>query len=167
MWNLLPDVLKDSFKQEFAKAKLDAPETRMTEMQWIDVFTGIRDSLVKCPLCGDESFFRRTGVVCINRNCRRASTAKMWMETESRSIPLFNNNILRMGKSDAVTGRVALKPGGNNILLVQNLTTHDWRVITPSNKSVTVAPRGFFPVKDGMKVEITDNESTITYTITH
>lgn len=56
MWNLLPDVLKDSFKQEFAKAKLDAPETRMTEMQWIDVFTGIRDSLVKCPLCGDESF---------------------------------------------------------------------------------------------------------------
>ena len=71
-----------------------------------------------------------------------------------------------MGKSDAVTGRVALKPGGINILLVQNLTTHDWRVITPSNKSVTVAPRGFFPVKEGMKVEITDNKSTITYTIT-
>ena len=167
MWNLLPDVLKVSFKQEFAKAKLDAPETRMTEMQWIDILTGVRDSLVKCPLCGDESFFRRTGVVCINRNCRGASTAEMWMETENRSIPLFNNNILRMGKSDAVTGRVALKPGGNNILLVQNLTTHDWRVITPSNKSVTVAPRGFFPVKDGMKVELTDNESTITYTITH
>lgn len=91
----------------------------------------------------------------------------MWMETENRSIPLFSNNILRMGKSDTVTGSVALKPGGNNVLLMKNLTTHDWRVITPSNKSVTVAPRCFFPVKDGMKVEMTDNESTITYTITH
>ena len=165
MWGLLPDVLKNTFKREFTKEKLNTPEKRLTEMQWIDILMGIRDSLVRCPLCGDESFITRTSVACINHRCNGVHAAEIWLETSTRSIPLIANNILRTGKDNTITGRVALKPGTKDVLLVQNLTTHDWRIITPSNKSVTVAPRGFFPAKVGMKVEIKDNESTITYTI--
>lgn len=165
MWSLLPDVLKNTFKQEFSKEKLDTPEQRLTEMQWIDILTGVRDSLVRCPLCGDESFVTRKNASCINNRCNGTHSVAMWMETGNRSVPLICNNILRTGKGDTITGRVVLKPGTRDVLLIQNLTNHDWRVITPSNKSVTVAPRGFFPAKVGMKVEIKDNESTITYSI--
>lgn len=165
MWSLLPNVLRDTFKQEFSKGKLDSPDKRLTEMQWIDILTRVRDSLVICPLCGDESFITRTSVSCINHHCNGAHSVMMWFETGDRSIPLINNNILRTGKGDMITGRVVLKPGTSDVLLIQNLTKHDWRIITPSNKSVTVAPRGFFPAKVGMKVEINDNETTITYKI--
>ena len=55
-WPLLPAILRDAFTNEFSKDKLQNPEKRFTEQQWIDTITEVRNVLVRCPHCGMETF---------------------------------------------------------------------------------------------------------------
>lgn len=165
IWPLLPKILQNTFTEELGKKKLDSREMRLTEMQWIDILLKVRDSLVVCPHCGDEAFVNRESASCLNPKCNVPIEVEAWLESDSHSIPLIKNNLLKVGTSGCIIGRTIEKPGTIHILLIQNLTVKTWKVITPSGKTAIILPKGYFPVKEGMKVEIATNDTTIRFTI--
>ena len=55
-WPAFPAKLREIFLQELSQEKLKNPQTRLMESQWEKVISSIRDRLVRCPHCGEETF---------------------------------------------------------------------------------------------------------------
>lgn len=151
IWPLLPKMLQDAFIRQFGKQTLEHPQDRMTEMQWRDLFISVRDRLVHCPECGEETFLD-DGKPCINPRCGKQVAVSLWLCGSGRTIPLLRNNQLRMEGDDKSTGLVIAKPGDPNCILIKNLSSSIWQVKTPSGKLRSVEPNGFMPARPGIKI---------------
>ena len=67
-WGVFPAKLREVFTEQFSQEKLKNPQTRLIESQWEKVIAGIRDELVVCPHCKEETFVEIEGAEhkCIN-----------------------------------------------------------------------------------------------------
>lgn len=166
MWPLLPQLLRDTFAQEFSAAKFADPQSRLTEMQWIERLMRVRDMLIRCPRCGDELF--ADGVSrCLNPNCGHTVRPDLFLTNGARAIPAVAGVKLRPAPSGEVTGRIVAKPSDPAVLLIQNLSSRAWSVSTPTGRKVDVSPRGFCPVKEGLGLSIISENNPFTLTIKH
>lgn len=154
MWPLLPETLRAAFVSQFSSEVISNPTRRMTEMQWAELFVKVRDSLVRCVHCGDETFFSDGGR-CMNRRCNKPLTATFTLKGGGRHIPLIAGNIIRLTNSPKPTAAIMAKPGFPDILILKNLSGSQWMVHTPSGKSITVTPEGYMPVKDSLSICLT------------
>lgn len=154
MWPILPQILKDAFIDQFRREKLSNPTERMTEMQWVDLFVSLRDHLVKCPHCGDETFAYENQP-CLNPRCGKLIPVDYRLEGGGRSIPLIKGNVLRIEREGEISGIIIEKPGDAKTLLLKNVSAKTWTVQTPSGKSIAIPPNGFMPVKPGLKISTT------------
>ena len=146
IWPLLPQHLKDVFTEQFSSQLLHNPPERMTEMQWMEVFVSLRDHLMRCPECGDETFVY-PGEECINPRCNYKSGTFLNLSAGSRCIPLVKGNVLRFERKGTPAGIVFENPGQSDQLIIKNVDSAPWTVLTPSGKSLIVPPNGFMPVK--------------------
>ena len=151
MWSLLPEALKDAFINQFSAQILKSPQERMTEMQWSDLFISLRDHLMRCPHCGDETFVYENHV-CLNPRCRKPISIDYRLEGAGRSFPLVKGNILRFERDGQPSAVVVEKPGQPSVLLIKNVGVKAWSVLTPSGKSLCVASGGFMPVKNDLTI---------------
>lgn len=151
MWPLLPNELKNTFIKQFSRDTLDNPENRMTEMQWVDILISVRDKLMRCPRCGDETFVEN-GKTCLNPRCRATLTVSLTLDGSGRSIPLIKGNKIKLDKTLEPSAFVVEKPGAPGNLLIKNVMTNTWNVMTPSGKSIQVVSGGFMPVKEGLSI---------------
>lgn len=151
MWPLLPPQLKDAFTQQFSKSSIERPPIRLTERQWCTLLVKLREALVKCPYCSDEAF-ALDGCRCLNPNCNKPISPSLILEGDGHSIPLIQGNIIRIGKDSIPLAYVTQKPGERAELVLKNISTALWNVITPSGKSICVAQQAFMPAKDGISI---------------
>lgn len=149
MWPLMPNELRKAFEKQFSADILENPEDRMTEMQWVDLLISVRDKLVRCPHCGDETFVEN-GKPCLNPRCKKEISHAMALEGSGRSIPLLKGGIIRIEKDYDATGVIVEKPGDPSVLLIKNTADKAWSVTTPSEKSISIAIGGFMPAKEGL-----------------
>lgn len=151
MWPILPEALQEAFTTQFSRPLLDNSQDRMTEMQWLELLISVRDRLMRCPHCGDETFVAN-GATCLNPRCRCTIAVSMTLDGSGRSIPLLKGNVIRIDKADVPTAIVVEKPDVPGKYLLKNLTDKSWSVQTPSGKSITIAAGGFMPAKEGLIV---------------
>lgn len=163
MWPLLPDELKQIFISEFSKSKLDNPQTRNTEMQWIDSLSKVRDLLTRCPNCGDE-VFASAGCKCLNPKCGKTVAPKHWLINGTRKYPLTVGSQIYLSGTDQPSARVLTKPGTTDYI-IQNLMEVQWQVTTPSGKTIPIAPRAFVPVKPNLEIKFFNNNQNTTLKI--
>lgn len=154
MWAILPKPLKDALTSQFSSETLGSPQDRMTEMQWSDLLLSLRDHLMKCPRCGDETFVYDREK-CLNPRCGSELIIPYRLEGSGRSIPLINGSTIRFEKSGQLSGVVVEKPNEPGVLLIKNLSPKPWNVLTPSGKSLVVASNGFMPVKPNLTISST------------
>lgn len=166
LWPMLPKVLRDAFIEELGQYKITHPSERMTEMQWLDVLVHVRDSLVRCPVCGDEAF-ADSQQLCINPRCNAGFQVTNWLTSDQRHIPLLDGSLLYFSNAIRPEARVVSKPNAEDILLVQNLTESVWQLITPTGRSLSIDPKGFFPIKSGMTLSFVCEGLPQSYQITN
>ncbi|WP_347294034.1 serine/threonine-protein kinase [uncultured Duncaniella sp.] len=164
MWPLLPEELKQIFISEFGKEKLINPPGRLTELQWIDALSKVRDLLTRCPECGDE-VFASSGCKCLNPKCARPLDVKHWLVNGSRRYPLTIGSQIYLAGTDKPSARVLSKPGNTLDFIIQNLMEVQWTVNTPSGKTITIEPRAFVPVKPNLEIKFFNNNQNITLKI--
>lgn len=164
MWPLLPDGLKQVFISEFRKDKLDNPQNRSTELQWIDTLSKVRDLLTRCPNCGDE-VFASSECKCLNPKCSKTIDVKHWLVSGTRRYPLTVGSQIYLAGTEQPSARVLAKPGSTSDFMIQNLTEAQWQVITPSGKTISVAPRAFVPVKPNLEIKFFTNNQNISLKI--
>lgn len=156
IWPLMPQGLRKAFTEEFSHQRLNDPQHRMTESQWLDVLLSVHDCLVRCPRCGDE-VFADSASACLNPACAQPCTPRVFLKSTKRTVALMPAKAIRLASADKVDARVVAKPGADDILLLQNLGKESWSITTPSGKSLTVFSGGFCPVKPGIEIKTLQN----------
>lgn len=149
-WPVFPQLLRDTFTQEFSQEKLKNPCTRMIEQNWEKIISQVRDSLVVCPHCSDETFVDIEKTQCSCMNCGKADDLTKRLVIAGRSLPLLNKTSIYIDNDNTPDGLVTVDSGG--FPLIQNVSPEQWTVETPSGKVKTVAPQGILPIKEGLKI---------------
>lgn len=155
-WPVFPTILKETFAQEFSQDKLKNPTTRMIEQEWQKLIAKVRDSLVICPSCREETFIDITAGNCKCMNCGRVVATDKCIKIGTRSLILTPNTKLYIDNDNVADALVVTNPQDKSMLLIQNISNLKWTAETPSGKVKEVEPKGFMPVKAGIKISFSN-----------
>lgn len=149
-WPAFPQLLRDTFIEEFSKEKLQNPSTRMIEQNWKKIISTVRDSLVVCRHCAEETFVNVSNTTDKCMNCGKDVDLSKRLVINNRSLPLINKTAIYIDEDNTPDGVVTTD--SNGFILIKNVSTETWTVETPSGKIKTVAPNEILPVKEGLKI---------------
>ncbi len=149
-WPAFPQLLRDTFIEEFSKEKLQNPSTRMIEQNWKKIISTVRDSLVVCRHCAEETFVNVSNTTDKCMNCGKDVDLSKRLVINNRSLPLINKTAIYIDEDNTPDGVVTTD--SNGFMLIKNVSTETWTVETPSGKIKTVAPNEILPVKEGLKI---------------
>lgn len=153
-WNAFPAILRDTFTQEFSLECLNDPNKRKLERQWQNVIQQIRDMLVVCSECNDETFVADANTpkcMCCGKSFHIAGT----LQINDRKVLLTPNTKVYVDMDNKPDIQVINVPGDRYPIQLRNITTNNWVVETPSGKIRSVEPNMSMPVKAGLKVNLT------------
>lgn len=149
-WPVMPRLLRDTFIQEFSQEKLKNPNTRMIEQNWEKIISQVRDSLIICQHCGEETFVDTSLSSSKCMNCGKDNDLIKKLIFTNRVLPLLNKCFIYIDNDNTPDGIVIVDNTG--FLLIKNISTESWTVETPSGKIKTVEPQDILPVKEGLKI---------------
>lgn len=155
-WNAFPAVLRNQFVEEFSQEKLYAqPQSRLIEAEWIRLLLALKDNLVICPHCHEETFVDdQNAVRCVS--CGTLLQVKARLMLDGRHLPLVAGNQYDLGegiKFDAVLSTT------DNLLWLRNTSKQTWQVTTTRSEQRPLAPKALMPAKPGIRIQFS---STLT-----
>ena len=155
-WPVLPAILRNTFTREFSEEMFRDPQKRMIEQNWEKLIATLRDSLVMCPHCHEETFIEEGKSMCMN--CGKDVEVPLLLKIGNRNVFLTGGTKLYIDH-DNNADVLVLKDAKAGLLLLKNLSSDTtWTAETPSGKLKTVAPGECVPVKEGIKVSF--NQTT-------
>ena len=154
-WPVFPPILKETFAMEFSKDRLENPSKRLIEQEWQKIISKIRDTLIPCPICGEETFYNE-GQQCMN--CSRSIRISRYLSIGDRKVYLSKGSRLFVDKDNTPDGEVVSNPRDPSMLLVRNLSKEVWAVETATGKSKIVRPQDLMPVFNGIKINFNNLE---------
>ena len=150
-WPVYPAILREAFIKEFTKEKLENFSKRSIEKSWQKVIKQLRDMLVVCPRCKEETFVQNAqDKKCMN--CDKQMDIAGGLKFADSTIRLTPGTMVYLGLDNEPTARVVTVPGDKYPIQIQNLKSEKWTVETPSGKLKPIDPQGTMPVKAGLKV---------------
>ena len=151
-WPLFPSLLKETFIEEFSEDKLKNPQKRIIEQAWQKIITQVRDEMVVCPHCHEETFLdlKAGNHKCIN--CGKDIDTSSLLKINSRNLILTPGTKLYIDNDNIPDGEVDIFPTNDKLNIIRNLTSSSWHVDTPSGKVKVVEPNDFMPVLNGLKI---------------
>lgn len=153
-WPAMPKQLQDAFKEQFSKEILSAPDKRMIEKKWKGVIQSLRDTLVRCPKCGNETFVSDSASpVCMNCGKPFDLSGKL-VFGNGREILLTPNTTVYIDDDNNPDIKVISVPGDKYPVQLQNITKDNWVVETQSGKIKSIEPGACVPVRPGLKLSI-------------
>lgn len=153
-WPAMPKQLQDAFKEQFSKEILSSPDKRMIEKKWKGVIQSLRDTLVRCPKCGNETFVSdSTSPVCMNCGKSFELFGKLVLGN-GREILLTPNTKVYIDDDNNPDIKVISVPGDKYPVQLQNITKENWVVETQSGKIKSIEPGACVPVRPGLKLSI-------------
>lgn len=160
-WPAMPQTLQNAFKEQFGKDILAAPDKRMIEKKWKGVIQSLRDTLVRCPKCGDETFVSDSASpVCMN--CGKSfDLAGKLVFINGREILLSPNTMVYIDDDNQPDINVVSIPGDKYPVQLQNITKGSWVVETQSGKIKSIEPGSCVPIRPGLKLSIGSLKSEI------
>ena len=150
-WGVFPAKLREVFTEQFSQEKLKNPQTRLIESQWEKVIAGIRDELVICPHCKEETFVEIEGPEHKCINCGRDMDVSKYLLMGTRKQILTKGTKLYIDH-DNIPDCQVVENTNDGKLLIKNISPEAWTVETPSGKVKSVHPNEFCPVKNGLVI---------------
>jgi len=152
-WPAFPAILRDAFLKEFSHECLTNPDARCLERDWQKTIQKVRDMLVVCPVCNQETFVEDASAPkCIN--CGKSFTLPGTLKINDRSVLLTPNTKVYIDMDNKPDIQVVGVPGDKYPVQLKNITTNNWTVETPSGKLKAIEPNQCMPVKAGLKVNL-------------
>lgn len=148
-WPAFPAILRETFQREFSQEKLKNPQERMLEQNWEKLINSLRDSLVVCPHCKEETFVEKDGK-CMN--CRKDVGVNAHLKMGNRELLLTPGTDLYIDNDNIPDCRIELNPNDPSMMLIKNISPNAWTAETPSGKLKIVQPNECAPVKNGIKI---------------
>ncbi len=151
-WPLFPSLLKETFIDQFSKEKLKSPNKRLIEQEWQKIITRVRDELVICPHCHQETLLDVNAgrTKCIN--CSNEIDVSRQLCIGTRSLFLTPGTKLYIDNDNVADGVVEVYPSNKDLCVIRNLAASQWNIETPSGKIKVLEPNDFMPVLNGLKI---------------
>lgn len=150
-WPVFPQLLRDTFKTEFGEECLKTPSKRLLDSLWQKIIQQLRDMLVVCPECGDETFIEDINAPkCIN--CGKAPHIAGALQVENRNILLTPKTRVYCDMNTTADMLVVSVPGDKFPVQLMNTTSVGWTVETPSGKLRQIPPKAAMPIKAGLNL---------------
>lgn len=154
-WPAFPGKLREIFTTELSQDRLKNPQTRLMESQWEKAISSIRDRLVRCPHCGEETFVEDVEApICMD--CSKSIDHKQTLVIGNREIILTAKTFVYIDNDNHPDCEVIAHPQEAGLLLLKNISKASWTAETPSGKIKLVEPDGIMPVKNGIKISFTN-----------
>ena len=152
-WPAFPAILREAFLKEFSHECLTNQDARCLERDWQKTIQKVRDMLVVCPECNQETFVEDASTPkCIN--CGKTFALPGTLKINDRSVLLTPNTKVYIDMDNKPDIQVVGVPGDKYPVQLQNITTNNWTVETPSGKLKAIEPNQCMPVKAGLKVNL-------------
>ena len=148
-WPVFPSILRETFIKEFSQENLKNPPERMLEQKWESLINSLRDSLVICPHCKEETFLESDDK-CMN--CKKRIENKAYLKMGNRKLLLTPGTHLYIDNDNIPDCLVEVNPADKSMLLIKNISPNAWTAETPSGKLKIVQPNECAPVKNGIKI---------------
>lgn len=159
-WPALPSILRETFQKEFSKDCLKNPQNRMIEKGWQNVIQQLRDMLVVCPTCGDETFVEDANAPkCMS--CGSSFSLSGKLNIGHRSILMTPGTKVYIDADNKPDMLVFSVPGDKFPVQINNTTTNKWTVETQSGKLKEIEPGQSMPLKAGLKVTVQNTTCVI------
>ena len=152
-WPVFPKRLRDIFIQEFSKERLTAPNTRMIEDGWERIISQVRDELIICSNCYEETFINTEAATHICMNCGKTIDTSFRLKFGNRQIILTEKTSVFLDRDNIPDALIVSSPKNNGELAIKNISNRVWSVETPSGKLKSVDPQSLMPVKAGLKIK--------------
>lgn len=151
-WPLFPSILRNTFIEQFSQDKLKNPNKRLIEQEWEKIINKVRDELVICPSCHEETFvdMDAQNFKCIN--CGQPINVSKRLRYGTRELILTPKTKLFIDKDNTADGEVDFFPTDKRLLILRNTTNGTWNVDTPKGKVKVVKPGDFMPILNGLKI---------------
>lgn len=150
-WPLFPQMLRKAFEREFSQECLKNPAARCLERDWQKTIQKLRDMLVVCPQCNNETFVENISTPkCIN--CGEVLALPGILQLNDRKIPLTPGSKIYIDMDNKPDIQVVKVQDNKYPVQLKNITSTTWIVETPSGKLKPIAPNQYMPVKIGLKV---------------
>ena len=154
-WPVFPKLLKDTFIREFSQEYLKSPQKRLIEQEWEKIIEKIRDYLIYCPKCLEETFIDPNASDNKCMSCGQPIALTQKLKIGGRTLALTNGTEIFIDRDNTPDGKV--QTDANGVHWIENISPTKWMVETPSGKLKPVAPKEKFPAKPGMKVTFQQN----------
>lgn len=152
-WPAFPALLREAFTKEFSQECLKNPAARCLERDWQKNIQKIRDMLVVCPVCKQETFVEDLSAPkCVN--CGKDIAIPGVLKLNDRDILLTRNTKVYIDMDNKPDIEVIEIPGDKYPIQLKNITSNKWTVETPSGKLKPIDPNQCMPVKAGLKVSL-------------
>lgn len=148
-WPVFPSYIQDLFIRAFDKSLMKSDgtnrEDRIMEKEWLKYFVRLRETLVICPNCHEETFYNLKQPTYKCMNCNSSVTKPVVLEIKNREIPLQpGSKIFRYEIDDMADftienikneiGTVIENKKNPGVWGIKNLTDMTWYRHTPGGK---------------------------------
>lgn len=149
-WPAFPQLLRDTFADQLSQQKLKNPQSRLIEQEWEKIIAKVRDSLVFCPKCRQETFVDSSTNTAKCMECGASFDITRRLALADRSIVLTPGTNVFIDMDNIVDMKIQTATNGE--MMLQNVSNNSWSVETPSGKIRVVNVNDFLPARPGLKI---------------
>jgi DNA-binding helix-hairpin-helix protein with protein kinase domain len=167
-WPIYPPFLRELFVTAFTRG-IRNPQQRVLETQWRSAMARLRDLIMPCPACGQESFHDSAAPRQHCWNCseelperRRISlSAATIVSAEGACLHAHHLDPRRSPDSAGPLARVVRNARDSGLLELQNETEERWLVTPPHGKTATLGPGDRVGLEAGMRISFGNVEAAV------
>jgi hypothetical protein len=157
-WPLFTKSLQEAFIEAFSHDLIINPTHRMIESRWERIISQLRNVLILCSNCGNETFVElEKSNVCIN--CNKPVVVKHSLKTNNHGIiALSPKKKIIFGKSQNPIAVIRANKSNPSILAFQNLTSTKWIVEQQNGTLKEIAPNEILPLTPALKITFSQHD---------
>lgn len=160
-WPVFPEFLHEAFITAFSQECMIGNDIqhRVTEKAWQETFMRLKDCLVECPSCHDETFIDTTGSQYSCMSCGISMPTPPVLKTKKTEVVLLPNIAVTARQisnsateEELIVGKVVESKARAGAIGLRNVSNNSWIGITPNGDERTFDPGKVVPIKRGLKI---------------
>lgn len=162
-WPIYPQYIRDLFTRAFTEGLRDPIAGRITEGQWRSALSRLRDSVITCRTCGQQSFYDPAAAAdarsCANPECRIALAAPLRLVVNALEVVLDEGAMLYPHHLEKrrFDFRVALAKTSRHptydVTGLTNLSDHTWVATTKEGETRDIGPAHTVRIAEGIRID--------------
>ncbi len=144
LWPLYPRFVREAFQKAFSREAMVGRDAthRMTERDWQKIFVSLRDSICRCPSCGEETYTEAEDPTYKCINCGHEFKRLPVLNVKKYSVVLSAGQKVYECHTDTdssdfwkETGEVVASKMNPAALGLRNNSGKDWQAVLPNGNS--------------------------------